>query len=84
MCNLISSAKTYSNMLLSEFVATEDESSQCGWKGTLTFVQYVPSAVQEKTNDNASTAVHTGSTGTVKTLSVTTLEGLLQRAGISG
>ena len=84
LCNVVTSAKTYSNMLLSEFVATEDESSQCGWKGTLTFVQYVPPPVQEKTDDNASTAVHTGSTGTVKTLSVTTLEGLLARAGIGG
>jgi hypothetical protein len=82
LCNVITPAKTYSAMLLSEFVATVDESSQSGWKGTLTFVQYVPPAVQEKTADNASTAVHTGSTGTVQTVSGTSLQNLLDRAGV--
>ena len=83
LCNVITPAKTYSAMLLSEFVATVDESSQSGWQGTLTFVQYVPPAVQEKTDDNASTAVHTGSTGTVQTVSGTSLQNLLARAGVS-
>jgi len=83
LCNVVTAAKTYSAMLLSEFVATVDESSQSGWQGTLTFVQYVPPAVQEKTDDNASTAVHTGSTGTVQTVSGTSLQNLLDRAGVS-
>ena len=83
LCNVITPAKTYSAMLLSEFVATVDESSQSGWKGTLTFMQYVPPAVQEKTADNSSTAVHTGSTGTVQTVSGTSLQNLLARAGVS-
>ena len=83
LCNVVTPAKTYSAMLLSEFVATVDESSQSGWKGTLTFMQYVPPAVQEKTDDNASTAVHTGSTGTVQTVSGTFLQNLLARAGVS-
>jgi hypothetical protein len=82
LCNVITPAKMYSAMLLSEFVATVDETSQSGWKGTLTFVQYVPPAVQEKTADNASTAVHTGSTGTVQTVSGTSLQNLLDRAGV--
>ena len=82
LCNVITPAKTYSAMLLSEFVATVDESSQSGWKGKLIFVQYVPPAVQEKTADNASTAVHTGSTGTVQTVSGTSLQNLLDRAGV--
>ena len=83
LCNVVTPAKTYSAMLLSEFVATVDESSQSGWQGTLTFMQYVPPAVQEKTDDNASTAVHTGSTGTVQTVSGTSLQNLLARAGVS-
>ena len=82
LCNVVTPAKTYSAMLLSEFVATLDESSQSGWKGTLTFLQYVPPAVPEKTEDNASTPVHTGSTGTVQTVSGTSLKNLLARAGI--
>ena len=83
LCNVVTPAKTYSAMLLSEFVTTVDESSQSGWKGTLTFMQYVPPAVQEKTEDNASTVVHTGSTGTVQTVSGTSLQNLLARAGVS-
>ena len=83
LCNVVTPSKTYSAMLLSEFTATVDESSQSGWKGTLTFVQYIPPAAPEKTDDNASTPVHTGSKGTVRTVSGTSLKNLLARAGIS-
>ena len=83
LCNVVTPAKTYSAMLLSEFIATLDESSQSGWKGTLTFLQYVPPAEPEKTDDNASTPVHTGSTGTVQIVSGTSLKNLLERAGVS-
>ena len=86
LCNVVTSAKTYSAMLLSEFTATVDETSQSGWQGTLTFVQYVPPAVPEKTNDNASAATHTGSAGPVQTVSGTgtssPLRQMLQRAGV--
>ena len=86
LCNVVTSAKTYSAMLLSEFTATVDESSQSGWQGVLTFVQYVPPAVPEKTNDNASAATHTGSAGPVQTVSGTgtssPLRQMLQRAGV--
>ena len=87
LCNVVTSAKTYSAMLLSEFTATVDESSQSGWQGVLTFVQYVPPAVPEKTNDNASAATHTGSAGPVQTVSGTgtssPLRQMLQRAGVN-
>ena len=86
LCEVVTSATTYSAMLLSEFTATVDESSQSGWRGELTFVQYVPPAEPEKTNDNASTATHTGSAGPVQTVSNTgtssPLKQMLQRAGI--
>ena len=86
LCNVVTSAKTYSAMLLSEFTATVDETSQSGWQGVLTFVQYVPPAVPEKTNDNASAATHTGSAGPVQTISGTgtssPLRQMLQRAGV--
>ena len=86
LCNIVTSAKTYSAMLLSEFTATVDETSQSGWQGVLTFVQYVPPAVPEKTNDNASAVTHTGSAGPVQTVSGTgtssPLRQMLQRAGV--
>ena len=86
LCNVVTSAKTYSAMLLSEFTATVDETSQSGWQGVLTFVQYVPPAVPEKTNDNSSAATHTGSAGPVQTISGTgtssPLRQMLQRAGV--
>ena len=86
LCNVVTSAKTYSAMLLSEFTATVDETSQSGWQGVLTFVQYVPPAVPEKTNDNSSAATHTGSAGPVQTVSGTgtssPLRQMLQRAGV--
>lgn len=82
LCNVVTSAKTYTAMLLSDFTATVDESSQSGWKGTLTFVQYVPPAVPVKTNDNSSSIVHTGSTGSVQVISGTELINMLARAGI--
>ena len=84
LCEIVTSAKTYSAMLLSEFTATVDETSQSGWQGTLTFVQYVPPAVPEKTNDNASTPTNTGSAGLVKTvIGSSVLKQMLERAGIS-
>ena len=86
LCNVVTSAKTYSAMLLSEFTATVDETSQSGWQGVLTFVQYVPPAVPEKMNDNASAVTHTGSVGPVQTVSGTgtssPLRQMLQRAGV--
>ena len=87
LCEVVTSAKTYSAMLLSEFTATVDERSQSGWRGELTFVQYVPPAKPDKTNDNASIATHTGSAGPVQTVSnvgtSSPLKQMLQRAGIT-
>ena len=87
LCEVVTSAKTYSAMLLSEFTATVDERFQSGWRGELTFVQYVPLAKPDKTNDNASTATHTGSAGPVQTVSnagtSSPLKQMLQRAGIT-
>ena len=83
LCNVVTAARTYSAMLLSEFEATYDETSQSGWQGTLTFTQYIPPAEPEKTDDNASTATHTGTVGTVQTVTSSPLAQMLQRAGIA-
>ena len=82
LCEVVTSAHTYSDMLLSEFTATADESSQGGWKGTLTFTQYVPPETRVKTNDNSSAATHTGAAGAAQTVSTSSLIDFLARAGI--
>ena len=69
LCGVVTSMGTYSNMLLTEITATQDEENQCGWSGSLSFTQYVPAdgknAGSVKTNDNSSTREHTGFTGNV-------------------
>ena len=82
-CEVVTSARTYTDMLLSEFTAVIDETSQSGWQGTLTFTQYKPSAAVQKTNDNSSAAKHTGSTGQVQSVTGDALRQMLQRAGVS-
>ena len=69
LCSVVTSAFLYSGMLLSEFTATEDETSQSGWTGTLTFTRSITSGGETKMNDNSSTATHTGSSGMVQTVS---------------
>ena len=82
LCKVVTPARTYSAMLLSEFTATVDETSQSGWKGTLTFVKYVAPAKPKKTANNSSTATHTGSTGTARAVDSSLLQQMLARAGV--
>ena len=83
LCTVVTSAFALSGMLLSEFTATEDESSQSGWQGTLTFTQYQSSAAVQKTNDNSSAAKHTGSTGQIQSVTGDALKQMLARAGVN-
>ena len=91
LCSVVTSARTYTNMLLSDLTVTVDENSPSGWKGTLTFTQYVRSSSSAKTSNNSSTTTHTGSTATVRTVSSQSgssgtsspLQQMLERAGVS-
>ena len=97
LCRVITSVRTYDNMLLSEITATQDETNPHGWSGTLTFtraaaVTWNPKAAAAGTsasraascpNTNASVAVHTGAAA-ARTLSGTALDRMLARAGIGG
>ncbi len=69
LCGVVTSMGTYSNMLLTEITATQDEENQCGWSGSLSFTQYVPAEGKKtenvKTDDNSSAREHTGFTGNV-------------------
>ncbi len=82
LCTVTTSALIYTGMLLSGLSVTVDEKSQSGWQGTLTFTQYKTTAKVKKTNDNSSAIKHTGSTGSVQTVSGNALEQMLQRAGV--
>ena len=82
LCTVVTSALTYTGMLLSGLSVTEDEKRDTGWQGMLTFTQYKTTAKVKKTNDNSSAATHTGNTGTAKTVSDAELAQMLARAGI--
>ena len=85
LCGVVTSMGSYTDMLLTEITATQDEENQCGWSGSLTFTQYVPSDGENavKTNDNSSTRENTGFTGTVKRVTESAFLQMLQRAGIN-
>ena len=82
LCTVVTSAFALSGMLLSEFTATEDESSQSGWQGTLTFTRSVTSSGTTKMYDNASLPKHTGSAGSVQTINGSELIQWLKRANV--
>ncbi len=69
LCGVVTSMGTYSNMLLTEITATQDEENQFGWSGSLSFTQYVPTEGEKtenvKTDDNSSAREYTGFTGNV-------------------
>ena len=81
MMQAMDPAFVYAGMLLSDFIATVDETSQSGWQGTLTFTQYAP-AVGVKMNDNSSSTTHVGSVGSSMYLSGEALLDELRRAGV--
>ena len=80
LCSVVTSMGTYTDMLLTEITATQDEENQCGWSGSLAFTQYVPSdgANMVKTNDNSSAREHTGFTGNIVQLTSGTMNRLLE------
>ena len=80
LCTVVTSMATYKQMLLTEINATQDEENQCGWSGSLTFIQYVPSEGENgvKTNDNSSTRQNTGFTGNVAQLTAEMVNRLLE------
>lgn len=82
LCTVVTSALTYTGMLLSGMSVTEDEKNQYGWQGTLTFTQYNTAAKVNKTNDNSSAAKHMGSSGQTQSVTGDALEQMLKRAGV--
>ena len=60
LCQVVTSLRSYDNMLLTALSVTQDETCPDGWIGTLTFTHTDPPAVQVKTADNSSAPVNTG------------------------
>lgn len=87
LCKVVTSMGTYSNMLLSEITATQDDENQIGWKGTLVFVEYIPQSsnapAKKKTNNNSSSRTNNGSSNGGTQIPNTPFLQMLQRAGIS-
>ena len=81
LCKVVTSLATYSDMLLTEITAVQDEENLFGWSGSLSFMEYIPvteeNAEEIKTNNNSSVRKNTGSTGK---LTGTPFKQLLQRA----
>ena len=82
LCTVVTSALTYTGMLLSGLSVTEDEKRDTGWQGMLTFTQYKTTAKVKKTNDNSSAAKHMGSSGQTQSVTGDALEQMLKRAGV--
>ena len=68
LCTLVTPMKTYDNMVLTDFTAVQNEYSQSGWSGTLTFTK-TSLFGWGKAKDNASVIVHTAAPGAVQTIS---------------
>ena len=93
MCRIVTSMGAYSEMLLSEIVATQDEENTIGWTGDLVFTQY--EAHQRinivegniigtgKKNNNSSTQTNTGTRAAAQIVSGDALNQLLERAGVA-
>ena len=90
LCTVVTPLMTYQNMLLTGLSVTEDESSQSGWSGTLTFTEsvYLSSG---RTDDRSSRPTNTGTKVTPKTISDDSgtsgarspLQQMADRAGVS-
>ncbi len=64
LCKVVTSLRTYDNMLLTALNVTQDENCPDGWIGTLTFTHSEPPPAAAPTEDYSSTPVSTGSTST--------------------
>ena len=83
LCRVVTSLRSYDNMLLSAISVLQDENSQSGWTGTLTFTHAEPQSAA-KSADNSSTPVSSGSAAAknLGSQSGSVLQTILREAGI--
>ena len=65
LCQVVTSLRTYDNMLLTDISVLQDDTCPFGWSGTLTFTHTDPPSEEARTDDGASTPSGTGNTGTI-------------------
>lgn len=86
LCQVVTSLRTYENMLLTSFSVQQDENCPDGWTGTLTFTHSEPPApvAAVKTENYSSAPVSSGSAAkkTVGRQGGSVLQTILREAGI--
>ncbi len=85
LCQVVTSLRTYDNMLLMALSVQQDDTCPDGWIGTLTFTHTDPPAVEAKAEDYSSTPTSTGSSSakSVGKQDGSVLQTILREAGIS-
>ncbi len=85
LCQVVTSLRSYENMLLTELSVLQDETCLYGWMGTLTFTKAeATGTTAAKTDDNASTPANSGNTaGQTAVKKGSTFQTILREAGIS-
>ena len=85
LCRVVTSLRTYDNMLLSALSVQQDDTCPDGWTGTLTFTRADSGASSTVSYDNSSTPVSTGSAAArdVGKQSGSVLQTILREAGIN-
>ena len=83
LCMVVTSIRTYDNMLLTAISVQQDDSCPDGWTGTLTFTHTDPPK-KEKTDNNASTPSSSGSSAAKKVgkQGGSVLQTIMREAGI--
>ena len=84
LCTVVTSMRTYEDMLLTGIMVLQDENCPEGWTGTLTFT-HLNSAGAGHVNDQSSTPVVSGSSAVRKVgaQSGSVLQTILKEAGIA-
>ena len=84
LCQVVTSLRSYDNMLLTALSVQQDDTCPDGWIGTLTFTQTESSASQAKSEDYSSSPTSTGSSAaqSVGTQDGSVLQTILREAGI--
>lgn len=72
LCTLVTNLRTYTNMVLTDFNAIQDEASHEGWSGTLTFTQ-TNIFGWGKAVDNSSQVTNVATSGSVQQVSSSTV-----------
>ena len=84
LCTVVTSMRTYTDMLLTGIMVLQDENCPEGWTGTLTFTHMSGAGGAAKSENQSSTPVSTG-TSSVKKVgkqSGSVLQTILKEAGI--